>query len=167
MATHFHYKRVLQASAKTILIGGGLLLLYLLMVLLSFFLEYTEEAQIVRLVTGALWVIYFPLFFLLYLWTGYSSARHFRLTVVESGVVTAFAYGVIGTMNFVLNTILAILSVGEVFRYQFSPSMFNLDGILGNAAVIGITVCGLGTLIIGFVLNFVVGMCGALLSERE
>lgn len=159
--------KIIQASLKTIVLGSVLVLVFVLLVLLGYFLGPTDEGHIVSLGTSVFWVLLLPTFFILFFWTGYNGSRRFRLTAVEAGTASAVAYLAIGALNFVLRTILIILSISDVLKYQLSPSFFNMGGLFGDLAMIGISLCAIVQLMLGVCVNFVIGMCGGILSENN
>jgi|GEM_PF-5191811 len=164
----FNFKGVLQASLTSTVIGVALVLLIALLMIVGHFLGPTEEGRIVGLITLAISVLLMPVYFLLYLWTGYRGKKRFGLRTREAGLSTAVAYGIAGFVYLVLSAILSILKVGDALRYQLSPEMVGLPPVLGDELwVVSTTFCALGGLAIGVILNFVIGMCGAIISESR
>lgn len=161
-----HIKEMLRASVKTILIGFVLVLIAGLLAVLGHFLD-EETASIIWSILGIIGLIYIPAYFLLYLWTGYRAKRKFRLSTMEAGVTTAFTFVVIGLFSFVLNMVLILLSVEEILTYQITPAMFEIGEIFEGYYILDIALCGLGKLVIGFIINFVIGLCGAVIADEK
>ncbi len=159
-------KGILQASTHSIIIGSALVLLFTLLLIVGHVLGISQEGSIVRMITGAVFVIYIPVFFLLYLWTGWRAKRRFHLHTREAGIAAAFSYGIAASISFLLNTLLLILAVGDVLMYQITPSMFDFGGIFSEIVILGSSICGIGVMVIGLILNAVIGMCGSIISEN-
>ena len=171
-----NFRGILQASVKSTVIGVALVLLITLLMIVGHLLGPTPESHTVGLITSGLSVLLIPTFFLLYLWTGFQAKRKYGLSTMESGVAAVLAYAIAGMTNLVF----VILSVGgALLMYQFDSPMMEIPFLkflkeipfLKEVIILGGVsshmCCWSTRLAIGVVINFVVGMCGAILSENR
>ncbi|MFH1393729.1 MAG: hypothetical protein ABIH29_02510 [Candidatus Micrarchaeota archaeon] len=162
-----NFKGILRASVKSTVIGVGLVLLVRFMMIVDHLLGSSSEGRIVGLITMALSALMLPAFLSLYLWTGFQAKRILGLRTREAGAAAALAFAVASIFRIVLDALLSILQVDTVLRYQLSPEMLGIPLVFEDLWVVGISLCALGGLALGLVINFVVGMCGAILSENR
>lgn len=167
MNSMFNFKGIFQASIKAIVIGILIVLLFILFILAGHLMGQTEEAHILSIVAEAVSILMIPAFFFLYLWTGFNGKRRYNLRARESGIATSLAYGIVALLNLALVSLLSILGVKAIIGYQFSPTMFELNGLFEEVALLGTTLCGAGMIFVGLIVNFVIGMCGSILAERR
>jgi fumarate reductase subunit D len=163
----FNFKGIFQASIRAMILGILLVLIPIILIVVGYVLGSSEEGHLVGLIAEAVSVLMIPVFFVLYLWTGYNARKRYNLKARESGIASALAYGVAAFANLFLLTILSVLKVSDVVGYQISPTIFGFEGIFEDIYVLGTTVCGLGMIAIGMLVNFAVGMSGAILSENR
>jgi hypothetical protein len=132
-----------------------------------------SNAELISLANSVLLFLLFPICFLLYFWTGMRAAKNYGFDAVGAATVAAFAYFVTGFVERILNMILSIIIVsrplgeGGFGTTEMIIVSSVLDSVGGLRGVAFSAVCGLGIIIIGTMLNFVVGGFGALFSLRR
>lgn len=165
-------KKVLSASFITIGAGIVLVIVAVILQLLSFVIQ-GEYGEIVDLLYIAYSVVLYPVFLVLYFWTGMRAAKNFGFDAVGAGGVAAFAYFVVGLVERLLNVLLAVIVVSRPLSsggfgsadMVVASSLFG--GIVGLSGVALAAVCGFGILLMGTMVNFVVGGFGALFALRK
>lgn len=169
----FDFQKMLFASLLTIGIGVVLVIVSLILGLLSFAIT-DSNAALVDLVTTVYLLLLFPLFFVLFFWTGMRAVKNYGFDAVGAGVVAAFSYAIIDLVKILLEMLLAVVVVSRsmgsgggfgstemTVTASFFGDMMGLSGVALSA------VCGLGILAIGSLINFVIGGFGALFALRK
>ncbi|MEW6748920.1 MAG: hypothetical protein AB1295_04400 [Candidatus Micrarchaeota archaeon] len=167
-------RRILTASLLTIGIGIVLSILSMILQLLSTIIT-DDIGDILDITNGLYLLILFPLFFVLFFWTGIRAVKLYGFDVMEAGYITAFSYFMIGLVEMVLHILLAILLVrGPLDTVGFGSTEMVIassifGGLIGLSGVALSAVCGFGMLVFGSMVNFVVGGFGALfiLNRRQ
>ena len=165
-------KKILYASFITIGIGVVLVIISLILELLTFVIT-DSNSELVSLAYMIFLIILYPVFLGLFLWTGYRAAKSFSFDAVGAGGVSAFSYFVIGIVELVLQTILAAIivtkpmGVGTFGSPQMALASSLFGGIVGMKGLALSAVCGIGILILGAMINFVLGGFGALFALRK
>jgi hypothetical protein len=168
----FDFKKLALASLLTIGIGTVLIILAMILQLLSLVITDANNATI-DLVSMAYSVFLFPVFLVLFFWTGMRGAKNYGFDAVGAGAVTSVSYFVIGAIELVLKMLLAVIVVSRPMGGAglTSPEMALASSLFGGAiGLSGIAlsaVCGIGILAIGVMLNFVIGGFGALFALRK
>lgn len=166
-------KKILRASLFAIGIGILLVIISVILQILSFLLTDYSIADRIAFVTTVYAYLMFPFFLLLYFWTGMRSVNKYKLDAVGAGVVAAFSYIVTGLMHIVFNSVMNLLVVGGVFHVTVFRSTESvvvaaiLGNLVGGVGVLASSICGLGLLVFGMMINFVVGAVGGLFAQRE
>ena len=117
-------------------------------------------------------------FMLLFLWTGYRTAHKYRGDAVEAGITAAISYIIIAVVNLVFTLVLTILSAVELISYTAVTSGIGGEhsdialALLGGGAagVVGIVFnlcCSFGLMLVGGLINFVIGAVGGLIGEKK
>ena len=166
------YRKMMFASSLTMGIGVILVIISVILELLSLALG-GSYGPIFEMLSSAFILIMFPVFLVLFFWTGMRSAKNYGLDAVQSGFSTAFAYLVIALVELVLEIALAAVVItrplgGEGFgstKMVIISSIFG--GVVGLKGVALTGVCGLGMILIGALINFVIGGFGALFALRK
>ncbi|MFH0738144.1 MAG: hypothetical protein V1827_06345 [Candidatus Micrarchaeota archaeon] len=162
-------RKVLMASFLIIGIGIVLSIISIILQLLS--LTLTEQmGDTISLIASVYLLLMFPVFFVLFFWTGIRAAKSYGFDAVGAGIVAAFSFFVIGLVERLLNLLLAVIVVkGPLDAVGFgstemivASSIFG--GLMGLSGVALSTVCGFGMLIFGTAINFVVGGVGAIFA---
>jgi hypothetical protein len=94
------------------------------------------------------------------------SAKRYRSDLMECGVVAAFSHVVIGIVSLIINVLVGILALANVLNASglksneavVSGVMFG--GVVGAMGVGLGVVCGIGLIILGALLNFMIGALG-------
>jgi len=167
----FDFKRMLVASLMTIGIGVVLVILSMILQLLS--LVITQEyGDVVDIVAIAYSLLLIPVFFAIFIVTGMRAAKNYGFDAVGAGAVSAFSFFVISFVQLVLGIILAAVIVtrpmgGSGFgtpEMALASTLFG--GFVGLSGVALSAVCGVGIILLGSLINFVVGGFGALFALR-
>jgi hypothetical protein len=166
------FKKMALASLLTIGIGTVLVIISMILQLLSLVIT-DANGDIVGLVSAAYTLLMFPVFLALFFWTGMRAARNYSFDAVYAGAVTAASFFVIGIIELVLKMLLALIVVSRPIggaglgspEMALASSLFG--GAIGLSGIALSAVCGLGILVLGMMVNFVVGGFGALFALRR
>lgn len=167
-----NFRSMLMSSLMVIGVGVVLVIVLMILGLLPLALD-PDYAKIVRMIGSGYAFLMIPVFFALFFICGMRAVRKFKLDSVEAGAASAFSYIVIGAVHLVLGTILNIVVLSQVIEgtgfgsaeTQLASAIF---GELSGAAGIGISaLCGLGIILIGAMINFVIGGFGGLYAQRK
>ncbi len=165
-------KKVVQGSL--IFAGVGIVLVIMSMVLQLLSLIVTDaNGDIVQLIVMGYSLILIPGFFILYFFAGMRAVKVHGLDAVGAGAVAAFSYFVAGLCHVILETLLNLLvvsglipggagcgSAGSIISAQIFGEVAGMVGVLVPA------VCGIGLLLVGTLINFVIGGFGGLFAQR-
>lgn len=164
-------KKTLLASL--LIIGIGVLLVVISIILQVASLLITgPRGEILSLATTIYTYLVVPLFIILYFWAGMRAVKKYKLDAVGGATVAAFSYFVTGLINLILTMLLSLLIVGKVlnvtgFRSLESVLAASLLGDLAGAVGMAASAaCGIGLLVIGTLINFVIGGLGGLFAQR-
>jgi hypothetical protein len=166
----YDYRKIFRASLLIIAAGVTLVILSMILKLLSLMLTDTA-GQTLTIIGIAFEFLMFPLFLVLYFWAGVRSVEKHKLDAIAAGGVSAVSYLVTGLVSLFLGTILNILVVSRVvsgggFATAESVLATAILGDTSGATGVGLSaLCGLGMIIFGTMINFVVGGIGALFTQ--
>ncbi len=168
----FDFKKLLVASFLSI--AGGLVLAFISIILQLLSLAISDSTgEIIDLASSAYAIVLFPIFLVLFFWTGMRAAKNYQFDLVGAGGVAAFSYFVVGFVERLLNIVLAVVVVSRPLggtgfgstEMVLASSLFG--GMTGLSGVALSALCGFGMLAIGSTINFVVGGFGALFALRK
>ena len=168
----FDVRRFVLASALIIIIGIVLVILGTILQLLGVVITGSNSATL-ELISMAYSVLMLPAFLLLFFWSGMRAARRYNFDAVGAAGVAAFSYVVIAIVQLVLNIILSVVFVSKGIA---APGVGSAEAALaaslfsGASGLNGIglsAVCGVGVIITGAMINFVIGGAGALFALRK
>jgi len=156
------FSRIWDASVLIIAIGCVLVLISISMVLGMVLLDPAFETML-TIYNLAL----YPIFFLLYIFAGNRAVGSYALDPARAGVVSSFSYVVISLFHNVLGIgLLAIGLSNFTDTSEFADAMAIGDA-RGFGFLIGIgLVCMVATIVIGAVINFVIGAIGGLIGQN-
>ncbi len=165
-------KNILRGSL--IFTGVGIILVIMSMVLQLLSLIVTDaNGEIVQLIVMGYSLILIPGFFVLYFFAGIRAVKVHGLDAVGAGAVAAFSYFVAGLTHVLLETLLNLLVVsglipgGAGFGSAGSIISAQIFGeVTGTVSVMAPAICGFGLLLIGTLINFVIGGFGGLFAQR-
>ena len=168
----YDYQKMLFASLLTIGVGVVLVIISLILELLSIAITDSNGA-LVDLVNTAFLLLLFPAFLVLFFWTGMRAAKNYGFDAVGAGAITAFAYLVTGLVQLLLEMLLAVIVVSRPLggtgfgstEMVLAASLFS--GMMGLSGIALSAVSGIGILVIGSLINFVIGGFGALFALRK
>ena len=112
----------------------------------------------------------YPLLFALYLWAGVRAVRKYNFDAIGAGIVAAFSQFITGFIQIAIGVILSIVilsrfSTGSGFATPESVVAAALFSNVSGMQGVGLSaICGMGMLIFGTVVNFVVGGFGGLVA---
>lgn len=168
----FDVRRTLFASALIIGIGVLLVIINMILLLLSLVLK-DGNGPIIETVLAGFSILEIPLFLILFFWAGIRSAKRYGFDAVGAGTVASLSYIVIAFVQLFLDVILSIVVVsrgviGAGFGSAESAVAASVFGGAVGLSGIGLSaVCGVGLIIIGAMINFVIGGSGALFALRK
>jgi hypothetical protein len=175
-------KNVLRASLPLIGIGIILVIISVVLQLASLLLTGPKDIMVVLPLLGdtsvpdlastAFTYFLYPLFFILYFLGGMRGIKKYRLDTIGSATSAALAYVVTGVLHLALGTLMNLLVINGIIapmRYSSRDSTMAtaLFGELGGAiGIASAAICGIGVLLIGALMNFVVAGFGAIIAQR-
>jgi len=169
----FDLKKMALASLLVIGMGLVLVILSVLLRLLSMVITDPAMANVIDMVGMAYTVLLLPVFFLLFFWAGFRAASAYGFDAVGAGIVAAFSYFVCACAHLALNMVLTLVVVakplgGSGFGTLESSLAASLFGSMIGMTGVGLTaVCGAGVIVMGVLMNFVVGGFGGLFALRK
>lgn len=149
------------ANGIKIPIIAGIIINATSLLLISFFAKpEADKTSIGPLVLISL--ITFAINFLLWLFTGYRSAKKFKASIIESGIISGLAYAIVSLLQIVIFFAFTILSPSL-------NSKIDLSNNFGSIATFGAfySICQIGTTIFGFFINFGVGVLGGFFGQNK
>ncbi len=175
-------KNMLRASLPLMGIGFVLVIIGIVLQVVSLLLTGPRDitatlpvlgvTSIPDLVSTVFTYLLYPIFFVVYFWGGMRGVKRYRLDTVGSATSTAFAYVVTGGLHLALGVLLDLLVInGLIHTVRYSSIESTLATALfgesaGAMGVLLTGVCGIGLLITGALMNFVVGGVGAVVAQR-
>jgi hypothetical protein len=168
----FEIKKMIFASGLLIAVGVVLILIAFIFQVLPLLItgSYTDAINLLNTVYAFL---LYPVFLLLYFWGGIRAVSRYGFDAVGAGTVSAFSYFVTGLIQLMLSAILniVILSRATASAGFATPESVLAVAIFGDiAGVKGIglsALCGIGVLIVGSMINFVIGGFGGIYASRK
>jgi hypothetical protein len=165
----YDLKKLLFASALISALGILLIVVSLILQLASLMVS-SDTAQIIDLAGTVYAFMLYPMMFSLFLWAGVRAARKYGFDAIGAGLVAAFSYFIIGLSQLVLSILLSIIILS---RFSGSVGFATPESVLAGAVfedVMGMkgvglsAICGIGILVFGTVINFVVGGLGGVFA---
>lgn len=165
----YDIKRLIFASGLITAVGIVLIIISLILQLLTI-MTSGDAAKTISLVSNVYAFMLYPLMFALFLWAGIRAVRKYGFDAVGAGLVAALAHFITGLAQLCLGVLLSIIvlsrfssSVGfatpeSVVAAAIFEDMMGLKGV-GLSAI-----CGIGILMFGTCVNFVVGGFGGLIA---
>jgi hypothetical protein len=168
----FDARRFILASVLIIIIGVVLVIVGTILQLLNVVITDSNAAMI-EMISVIYSILMIPAFLALFFWSGMRAVTRYNFDAVGAGGVAAFSYIVIGVIQLVLNLILSVVVVSKGIaapgfgsaEAALAASMFS--GASGLSGIGLSAFCGLGIIIVGAVINFVVGGTGGLFALRK
>jgi hypothetical protein len=159
--------------ASLLIIGIGIILTILSVIIQALPIITPEDmSDTIDMASMAFQILLYPMFFLLYLWSGMRASNNYGFDIVGAGIVASFSSLVITMIKIVLNAVLAVIVVSRpIGNFGFGSMetvvasvLFDTAGISG----VGISaICGIGLALIGAMINFVVGGVGGWIALRK
>jgi len=168
----FDFKKMLLASTLIVGIGAVLVVISLILQLLSVMIG-GDTGQTVDLISTVYAFLLYPMMLALYLWTGIRATKSYGFDAVGAGIVTAFSHLIIGIIQLVMGLLLSLLvmtkgPVGAGFATPESVvAAAVFEDVMGMKGVGLSAVCGIGILMFGTVVNFVVGGVGSIIAQSR
>ncbi len=162
-------KKIVFASALISAIGILLVVVSLIIQLASLLITSDMSTLINQVDTFYSFILY-PLMFCVFIWAGYRAVKKYKFDAVGAGYVAAFSYLVVGVFQLCITIILSMVIIG---RFAGGNGIATPESVLAGAlfanangvAGVGLSaVCGVGILLFGVVINFVVGGLGGLFA---
>lgn len=155
---------------------------FLFNLILSIFSYIPVVGEVIALLAGlaglAISLLGYLFFMLLFLWAGYRTTHKYRGDAVEAGVTATVSYVTIAIVNLMFTLVLTILSAVEIISYTAVTSGIGGEhsdialALLGGSATgaLGIIFnicCSAGLILVGGLINFVIGAVGGLIGEKK
>jgi hypothetical protein len=168
-------KKLIFASGLVTAISIVLIVISLILQLLLL-IAPSDTSSTIDLANTIYAFLLYPLMFSLYLWAGVRAVRKYNFDAIGAGMVAAFSYFLSGLAQLALSIVLSIIVLS---RFSGSGGFSTPESVLAGAIfedVMGMkgvglsAICGIGILLFGTVINFVVGGFGgifALSSSRR
>ncbi len=169
---HVDVKKIALSSAVIIATGVVLVVLSLILQLLSLLIN-DSNGSIIDTVNAVYSIVLLPVFCGLYFWAGMRAVKKYGMDSVGAGLVAAFSYFVIASVRLLLNLILTFVVVsrlvdGSGFGSTESVVAASIFGGTAGLSGVGLSaVCGIGIILFGTMVNFVVGGSGGLFALRR
>ncbi|MFH0884188.1 MAG: hypothetical protein V1861_00580 [Candidatus Micrarchaeota archaeon] len=169
----FDFKKMAVSSLLTIGIGTVLVIISMILSLLSLVITDSSTNATIDLISLIFSILLFPVFLVLFFWTGMRAAKNYGFDAVGAGTVSGVSYFIVGAIELVLKIILAVIVVSRPMggaglgspEMALASSLFG--GVIGLSGIALSAVCGIGILIVGVMVNFVIGGFGALFALRK
>jgi hypothetical protein len=167
----FDFKKLALASLLPVGVGVVLVIISLIIQLLAFMVNDANGA-ILDMANLAFALLLIPVFLALMFWTGMRAAKNYGFDAVGAASAAAVAFFVIGLVELVLQSLLAAIVVtrpmgsGTLGSPALALASSVFGGAMGMSGVALSAVCGLGILLLGVMINFVIGGFGALFALR-
>jgi hypothetical protein len=165
----YDIKKLIFASALISAVGIVLIIISLILQLLSL-MASAETAKTIDLISTIYAFLLYPVMAALFLWAGIRAVRKYNFDAVGAGLVSAISHFIIGLGQLFLGV---LLSVVVLSRFSSSAGFATPESVLAAAIFedvmgmkgIGLSaICGIGILLFGTVVNFVIGGFGGLLA---
>ncbi|MBU0591907.1 hypothetical protein KKF81_04055 [Candidatus Micrarchaeota archaeon] len=178
-------KGILRASFLAIGLGICVIIISMILQLLVivasdsigqtyFSVEITESiVNNVRFINTIFGILVFPLFLVLYFWTGMRAVKKYGLDAIGGASAAAFAYVVSGFGQLMLATVLNLVIMtkvigGMAFGSTEAIIAANLFDDVSGMTGLGISaICGIGLILLGAMVVFVIGGIGGLFAARK
>jgi hypothetical protein len=168
----YDVKKMLLASILIIGIGAVLVVISLILQLLSVMIG-GDTGQTIDLISTVYAFLLYPVMLALYIWAGVRATRSYGFDAIGAGIVTAFSHLVIGVIQLVIGLLLSlvVMSKGPVGAGFATPESVVaaavFEDVMGMKGVGLSAICGIGILVFGAVVNFVVGGVGSIIAQSR
>ncbi len=162
-------KKIVFASALISAVGILLVVISLILQLASLLIT-SETTHLINQIDTIYEFMLYPLMFCLFFWAGYRAVKKYKFDAIGAGFVAAFSCFVIGAFQL---CVVIVLSIVIISRFASGTAFATPESVLAGAlfpnttdmAGVGISsICGVGILVYGMVINFVVGGLGGLFA---
>jgi len=162
-----------KASTLVIIIGVILVILSTVTSFLPTLIEDAALADTLDLVDTVVTYLALVLFLGLYAFAALRAVRKFGLDVMGAGMVSAMSYAVVGVFHLLINMVVELLIVNKAitidgFRTAESALAASLLGDIApdSGGVLIASLCGVGIIAVGFMMNFIIGSVVAIVSRH-
>ncbi|MFH1521086.1 MAG: hypothetical protein ABID61_05565 [Candidatus Micrarchaeota archaeon] len=168
----FDFKKLLLASLVIIGIGIVLTILSTILKVLPAVVPDDLDSTI-SFISMVFSLLLYPIFFLLYFWSGVRASKNYGFDLVGAGYVAAFSYFIVTIISIIVNTLLGLIVLAKPIgnfafgsiETVFSSILFSEVSDFGGVGISAL--CGVGIAIIGALMNFVIGGVGGWLVLRR
>lgn len=165
-------KKVLRASLIFVAVGIILVIISMILELLSLIVT-DSNGEIVDFISMAYSFLMIPAFLAMYFVAGMRAVKKHGLDAVGAGLVASLSYVLTSIVHLLFRTLLNILVVSGLIP---AGAGFGSAGAVLAAQVFGDMIgalglslslfCGIGVILIGAMINFVIGGFGGLFAQR-
>jgi hypothetical protein len=165
-------KKILRASLLIMAIGAALVVISMILELVSLILSEPAK-HIVSFISTIYAFLLIPAFVALYFWAGMRAVKKYNLDVVSAGFVASFSHVIVGLVNLALGTVLNILVMSRVVggmgfgTAEATLAAFFFGEAAGAGGIFLSEICGIGMILAGAAINFVIGGLGGLFAFRR
>ena len=165
----YDVKKILRASLFIIAAGAALVVISMILELLALLVTGSLHDPL-SLISRIYSFLMVPLFLALYFYAGFRTVRKYGLDAVSAGAVSAFSHIATGLIHLGLGTVLNILVLSRVISgltfgsAEAALAAFFFGETTGAMGVGLPVICGIGMIIAGAIINFVIGGFGGLLA---
>lgn len=166
-------KKVLLASILIIGIGIVLDIFAVILELLPMVVSDIKYINYLNLALNVFSYVSYPIFFAIFLWAGFRAVKKYGLDLVGAGTVSALSYFVIALFLILLDAFMNGVMLNRAASgvgfgsYEIIAATTVFGDLSGLGGVMLTVLCGIGIVIIGTLVNFVVGGIGGYFASRR
>lgn len=165
-------KKILASSTIAIVIGVILVLISTVAHIVPQYIS-TDAAKVANSVVSIFDYAMIIIFALLYLWTGMRAAKKYRADLLESALAAAFSHTIVGVVSLIVNVLVGILALANIVNgsgIKANESVISgliFSGVVGAAGIGANVVCGIGLIVLGALINFMIGAVGGFFGRGK
>jgi len=162
------FMKIAKASLLPIVVGLLLVGIYLVLQAVPIFVSDSSTVDTLSTISMVYTYLMIPLYILVYFWAGMRAVKKFGLDAIGAGLTSAFAFLVTGLANVALGVLLNLIVLAQVikdidFRSPESVLAASILGDLEGRSGVAVTaICGVALIVVGALLNFVIGGLGGI-----
>ena len=158
-------KKIIASSTVSIGIGILLVLISTLVHIIPSYIS-SDAAKVASTIVTVFDYVIIIAFIALYIWTGMRAARRYRSDSMECGVIAAFSHTIVGIVSLIINVLVGILALANILNAsglksnEAVVSGVVFGGVVGAMGIGVSVICGIGLIVLGALLNFMIGALG-------
>lgn len=165
-------KKILASSTVGIAIGIVLVLISTIAHIVPQYIS-SDAAKMANSVITVFDYLLIVVFALLYLWTGMRAAKKYRSDMLECGVAAAFTHTIVGIVSLIINILVGVLALANILNATGLKSNESIlagvmfGGAVGAIGIGAVSICGVGMIVLGALLNFMIGALGGYFGRSK